>query len=160
VGLFIALSCFSACSDIGTEPWSGWPEYDLPYAQIYLPPELVRATSMAARPENPDFVGVADGQRIRVQFCIYTTPIVSSFREYVEGPIILEGKPAVLFRGLGLFHLYDSSFRQLMGVRAYFDPDGSSVVVLVAVESESGYNVARRILMSLHSQSRNTGHPV
>lgn len=159
-GLFIVLSCFSACSDIGTEPWSGWSEYDLPYAQIYLPSEFVRTTSVAARPENPDFLGVADGPRIWVQFCIYTTPTISSFRDYEEGPIILEGKPAVLFRGHGLFHIYDSSFRPLMGVRAYFNPDGSSVVVLVAVENESGYDVARRILMSLHPQPRNTGLPV
>jgi len=159
-GVLLALGSLSACSDIGTEPWPGWSEYDLPYAQIYLPSELVRTTSVAARPENPDFVGVVGGQRICVQLCIYTTPPVSSIRDYHEGPIILQGKPAVLFHGHGLFHIYDSSFRPLMGVRAYFNPDGSSVVVLVAVEDVSGYDVARRILMSLHPQPRNIGLPV
>ena len=148
-----------ACSDLGSEPWAGWTEYDLPYAQIYLPPELVRQKSLASLPENPEFTGVVDNHYIVVQFCIYTLPSESSFLEYHEEKITLRGKPAVLFRGRGFLHMYDSHTSSLVGLEAYFRPDGGAVVVVIAIRSEEAYELALQILMSMHPDPRNTGMP-
>ena len=165
-GLVIMLGC----SDIGTGPsagsavydlqWAGWNEYDLPYAQIYLPSGFVQRTSVAALPENPEYAGAIDNQRIQVQFCLYLEPLESSYREYQEQTITLSGKRAVQFRGIGLFHLYDSHFSTIVGVRAYFNPAGGSIAVIVAVTSASENELAERILMSVHPQPRNTGLPL
>ena len=155
--VFVGLS---GCSDLGPEPWAGWTEYDLPYAQIYLPPELVRQQSVAAMPENPDFAGIVDNERVCVEFCIYTPLWESQFQEYQEVPITLGGKHAVLFQCRGFFHVYDSHISSMVGVKAYFSPDGSPVVVVIAVQSPGADDLARRILMSLHPQPMNTGMPL
>jgi hypothetical protein len=46
------------------------------------------------------------------------------------------------------------------GRTASFNPNGESIVLLVAVGNVSGYDIARRILMSLHPQPDNIGLPV
>ena len=158
--VLLVLVGLSGCPDLGTEPWAGWTEYDLPYAQIYLPPELVRLQSVAARPENPDFAGTVDNKRVFVEFCIYTPLWESQFQEYQEEPITLGGKHAVLFRCRGFFHVYDSHISSMAGAKAYFRPDGSPVVVAIALQSPGAEDLARRILMSLHPQPMNTGMPL
>jgi hypothetical protein len=145
------------CSDFGTAPWAGWTEYDLPYAQIYLPASLERQQTVAVGPQNPAWAGVVDNKRLVVEFCLYTQPIPAQWLDYEEEAISLCGRPTVIFHGTGLLHAYDSSFQPLIGIRAYFNPNGDSVVVIIKVEDESGYEVARKILMSVHPQPANTG---
>jgi len=155
-----ALLGLTACSDLGTNPWEGWEEweeYDLPYAQIYLPHSLERQQTVAVGPQNPIWAGVVDNQRVWVEFCLYATIMPSAWLDYEEEPTTLYCRQAVLFHGTGLLHPYDSSFQPLMGIRAYFNPNGDSVEVVVRVESTSGYTIARQILMSLHPQPQNTG---
>jgi hypothetical protein len=158
--VFIMIPILSGCSDSGSEPWTGWQEFDLPYAQIYLPGELVQQTSASGLPENPTFAGVCQGHYIIVEFCIYTFPSGPSFLDYEEEVVMLQGYPAVLFRGWGLLHAYDSSFRPLMGVKAPFKPGGEEVMVLAGMDDAAAYDLVRKILLSLHPQPANTGNPL
>jgi hypothetical protein len=154
--ILIALLAFSACTDSGTEPWAGSTEYNLPYAQITLPSELVQQESGAVGRVNPEFAGIVENHHIAVQFCINTLPIQAQFREYQEQEIILSGKRAVLFRGLGIFHMYDSHFSSLVGLKASGNPNGSAVIVMIEIDSPEAYDIAWRILMSMHPEPRNT----
>jgi len=146
----VCLFAFVGCSDFGTELWGGWTEYELPYAQIYLPSALVRQQSGAALPENPAFAGVVDGHWIWVEFCIYTPLWGSEYPDYRQEAINLWGRPAVLFRSRGFLHVYDSHFSLMVGVKAYFKPDGGAVVVVVVIRDEGADPLAREILMTLH----------
>jgi hypothetical protein len=155
--VLIPLLCYLGCSDLGVSPWADWTEYDLPYAQIYLPHELAQVSSVAAHPENPDFAGVVGGHRYVVEFCIYTELWTSQFIDYSEQTVTLDGKPAALFRCQGFLHPYDSHLSRLIGLKAYFRPDGTPLMVVVAIQSLEAESLAREILFSLHPQPQNTG---
>ncbi len=56
--LILCLVALPNCSDLGTGSDSGWIQYELPNGHISLPSELERTQSVAAMPENPEFVGL------------------------------------------------------------------------------------------------------
>jgi hypothetical protein len=156
----LGLIGLSGCSDLGTGPSGNWTEYDLPYAQIYLPTELVRQTSVASLPQNPIFSGTVIGQPLLVELCIYTTPSRSDFIDYEEQAITIQGVHAVIFHGRGFLHPYDSHISTMVGMKGYFRPDGGPVVVMVTVTSPEAEELARGILFTLHPQPNNTGNPL
>ena len=146
----VCLVSLSGCSDFGSEPYPGWNEYDLPNAQIYLPPELVRQKSVAALPENPKFFGVVGTHPLFVEFCVYMPLPQGSWMDYYEESITLSGKKAILFRGRGCLHMYDSHMSSMVGRKAFFRPDGGTVEVIVDLMSTDATDLAEKILMSLH----------
>jgi hypothetical protein len=98
---------------------------------------------------NPEFVGMVDDRFLEVQFCIYTRPSESDFLSYEEETTTLHGRRVVLFRGMGLFHQYNSHFSTIMGAKAYFGSGTDPVVVLVAYYGPEAERLARAILQTL-----------
>jgi hypothetical protein len=145
--LLFSMILLPGCSDVGTESDSDWIPYDLPSGHISLPPEL--AQSGATMPINPEFTGIVDQGTLKVQFCIYMRPSQSDFLSYEEETTTLHGRKVVLFRGVGLFHRYNSSFSTVMGAKAYFGSDNDPVVVLVGYYGPGAEKVARAILLTL-----------
>jgi hypothetical protein len=137
------------CSDHGTEVSEGWIQYSLPHGYVSLPSELTQTRVGASGPENPEFQGVVQNQFVRVQFYVNSPLLQSAFVTYEEETITLHGRNVVLFRGMGLFHLYDSSFGTLIGARAYFDSSADPVVVAVSIPSPETESLALTILMTL-----------
>ncbi len=111
-------------------------------------------------PENPEFAGVVENQYIAAQFCICSPSFEFCSMDLREEAITPGGKPAVLFRGTGAFHVYGSHMSSIIGVWAYFAQGGGSIVVIVEVQSSEAYGVARHILLSMHPQPNNTGMPL
>ena len=147
--LILCLFCFVGCSDLGTGSDLSWVQYDLPYGHISLPSELARVQSKAAIPENPEFVGVVDGYTVQVQFCVYDLPHNWQSKSYEEQATTLQGRKAVMFRCFGVFHLYDSHFSTMIGMKAHFGPDGNPVVVVAAIHSPESEDLVRAILMTM-----------
>ncbi len=69
--------------------------------------------------------------------------------DYQEQSTTLHGRTAVLFEGLGMFHVYDSHFSRMVGMKAYFRPDGDPVVVLVEISGPEARDLAVSILMTM-----------
>jgi hypothetical protein len=145
---FLAVA-FGACSDHGTEVSEGWIQYSLSHGCISLPSELTQTRVGAAGPENPEFQGVVQTQFVRVQFYVNSPLLQSAFVTYEEETVTLHGRKVVLFRGMGLFHAYDSSFGRLIGARAYFDSSADPVVVAASIPNSETESLALAILMTL-----------
>jgi len=148
--LVLCLVMMPGCSDLGTGSDQGWVRYELPGGYISLPAELEPRRSVAAMPENPEFVGTVNNQFLQVQFCIYTPLYESAFRSYKETTITLNGRRVVFFEGLGAFHMYDSHFSTMIGAKAYFTSVGDPVVVVVAIQAPENEDLAHAILLTLH----------
>jgi hypothetical protein len=148
------------CSDQGTVPEFGWLVYDLPYAQISLPPQLEQEPGIALFAENPEVAGVVERYPLTVQICIYQPALLPRNAQYGEETVWLWGKRAVLFRGLGALHAHDSHLSCMTGIRAAFKPDGGFVEVVIGAQREEAYGVARRILMTMRPAPWNTGGPL
>jgi hypothetical protein len=146
--LVLGLLSILGCSDLGTGP-ENWIQYDMPYAHIWLPAELSSLPGTGAPPVNPEYTGVITGHRLSVQFCIYDNPSNFEGLNYEEEETSLSGRKAIVFHCLGVFHLYDSHFSTMVGIKAFFRPDGNPVVVVVAIENPESEQLARAILMTM-----------
>jgi len=147
--LILWLTCLWGCSDLGTTLDGEWISYDLPYGHISLPSELTPVQSVGGPPVNPEFAGVVNNQTLRVQFCIHDTLWQIGSMNYHEQSIMLHGRHAVLFHCLGVFHVYNSHFSTIIGMKAYFGPEGDPVVVLVEIQSPEAEDLARSILFTM-----------
>ncbi len=137
------------CSDLGTG-WDGeWVSYDLPHGSISLPASLIPARVIGAPPMNPEYAGVVTNQSISVQFCIYDSLWMHPAGRYQEQSVTLHGRPAVLFRGLGIFHVIDSHFSEIVGMKASFGPEGDPVVVMVELPGPEAEDLARSIVFTM-----------
>jgi hypothetical protein len=145
-----ALLSLGGCSDLGTGAHSGWIWYDLPYGRIALPPELAEVRSVAALPLNPEYAGTVNGERLTVQLCVHDSPSMWSYRSYEEQTVFLYGRKAVMFKCFGAFHGYDSHFSTMIGIKAYYRPDGVPLEVIIAVETPGAEDIARAILLTIH----------
>jgi len=146
----LALVVLGGCSDLGPGGESGWNWYDLPYGRIALPPELMQVGSIAALPVNPEYAGVVNGVRLRVQFCIYDSPGKWGYMEYEGKTGYLYGRKVVMFKSFGSFHGYDSHFSTMLGMKAYFRPVGNPLEVVVDLESPGAEEIAQAILLTMH----------
>ncbi len=145
----LCLVCLSGCSDLGAGSDAGWITYDLPYGHISLPAELAPVRGAGVPPRNPEYVGVVNNQTLTVQFCNYESSWDIQLRDYQEQSTTVQGRRVVLFECIGVFHVYDSHFSTMVGIRAYFRPDGNPVVVLVEIRSPEARDLAVSILMTM-----------
>ena len=147
--LIILLLAVAGCSDLSTGPEADWLTYDLPYGHISMPPELALARGGGGFPLNPEYEGVVDNKTLDVQFCIYEVTWESGYWGYQEQEMMLNGCRAVLFKCVGVFHLYDSHFSKIVGMRAYFRPGAEPVTVLIEIDNPDAEGIALAILRTM-----------
>jgi len=147
-----SLFVIAGCSDHGTDLGKGWTRYNLPHGSIALPDELTQTNAGVSGHDNPEFAGDVQNQAMRVQFYLNRPLAESAFRQYTyeEETIMLHGRKVVLFRGIGVFHYYDSSFGRLVGAKAYFGNSAEPIVVAVCILQPEAEPLARAILLTLH----------